>query len=192
MPSSQPSSQWRAYLTIDRLVSLLWLPLPVALSLPLLSLAQSPSYSSPTLPYTAGILVFFLSMRCLGALNEWIAYGRPRELDWSEEVVVITGGASGLGRSMAEIFAMRGASVAVLDVKEPEGGEEGIGEGIRWFECDVGSFDAVQGVKAGIEKDVCSFTMFHYNPRSIIPRGDERFLVFDSVLIASSSASRPF
>lgn len=192
MPSSQPSSQWRAYLTIDRLVSLLWLPLPVALSLPLLSLAQSPSYSSPTLPYTAGILVFFLSMRCLGALNEWIAYGRPRELDWSEEVVVITGGASGLGRSMAEIFAMRGASVAVLDVKEPEGGEEGIGEGIRWFECDVGSFDAVQGVKAGIEKDVCSFTMFHYNPRSIILRADERFLVYDSVLIASSSASRPF
>lgn len=75
--------------------------------------------------------------------------------------MVITGGASGLGRCIAETFGMRGASVAVLDVKEVEGGVGAWGVGCRWYRCDVGDFDEVQKVRGEIEKDVCrtfSFT----------------------------------
>lgn len=74
-------------------------------------------------------------------------------------MVVITGGASGLGRCIAETYGMRGASVAVLDVKEVEGGVEAWGEGCRWYRCDVGSFDHVQKVKGEIEKDVCRLSL---------------------------------
>lgn len=158
MPTPRPISPWRTYLTLDTLVSLAWLPLPVAWSLPLLSLATSPSWTSPSLPYTFLIAVFFTSLHLFSFLNDWIAHRSARKLDWSEEVVVITGGASGLGRSIAEILGMRGATVAILDVREPaDGGVEAIGEGVRWYLCDVGNLEAVRKVKHEIEKDVCRF-----------------------------------
>lgn len=147
-------------MTLDTLVALLWLPLPVAWSLPLISLATSQSYSSPSLPYTLAIAVFYTILQLLASLNERIAFGGPRTLDWSQEVVVVTGGASGLGRSIAEIFGMRGASVAILDVKEVDGGPEALGEGVKWWKCDVGSFESVASVKAEIEKDVRRFSQF--------------------------------
>lgn len=80
----------------------------------------------------------------------------PRQVDWDEEVVVITGGASGLGRVLAQTFGMRGASVAVLDVVKPREGErEGL-DGVQFYECDVGDVKAVKGARGRIEKDVCS------------------------------------
>ena len=71
--------------------------------------------------------------------------------------MVITGGASGLGRVMAEMFGMRGASVAVLDVRQPDakGESEGLA-GVKYYTCDVGDVDAVRSVKDRIEKDVRS------------------------------------
>ena len=79
------------------------------------------------------------------------------ELEEQEEVVLITGGCNGLGRLLAEIYGVRGVSVAVLDVREPEGGKERTEEeeGWKWYKCDVGHMEEVQSVKAEIEKDVC-------------------------------------
>jgi len=161
MAQAHQNRPWQSYLTIDTLVSLLDLPLPVALSLPLLSLAQSPSFDSPTLPYTAAIAFFFILIHLLRELNAWVAFGSARKLDWTEEVVVITGGASGLGRMIAEILSMRSASVVILDVREPDGGAESIGEGVKWYECDVGSLEAIQRAKTRIEKDVCSSFVYY-------------------------------
>ena len=79
----------------------------------------------------------------------------PREVDWDEEVVVITGGANGLGKILAEMYGMRGASVAVLDVKKPEKESEGLA-GVVFYECDVGDAEAVELVKGRVEEDVCS------------------------------------
>lgn len=150
-----------AYLTLDTLIALLWLPLPVAWSLPLISLATSQSYSSPSLPYTFAIAIFYTILQLLNSVNQRLAFGGARILDWSQEVVVVTGGASGLGRSIAEIFGMRGASVAILDIKEVDGGVETLGEGVKWWRCDVGSFEAVASIKAKIEKDVCRFSYLY-------------------------------
>lgn len=74
---------------------------------------------------------------------------------------MITGGASGLGRSIAEIFGIRGASVAILDVKDVQGGVESLGVGVRWWKCDVGDSEAVRRIGVEIEKDVCR--LFHLN-----------------------------
>ena len=85
------------------------------------------------------------------AVNRRVAYGAPREVDLGEEVIVVTGGASGLGMLVAEVYGMRGATVAVLDVNEMENGEA---RGVTYYKCDVSDKAQVARVAAEIEKDV--------------------------------------
>lgn len=66
---------------------------------------------------------------------------------------MITGGASGLGLLIAEVYGMRGASVAVLDVKELEAGDA---RGVSVYKCDVGDRDQIAKVAIEIERDVHS------------------------------------
>lgn len=87
----------------------------------------------------------------LSAINRRIAFGMPRVVDLSEEVIVITGGASGLGLLVAEVYGMRGASVAVLDVKEMENGES---RGVSYYKCDITDKEQVIKAAADIERDV--------------------------------------
>jgi NAD(P)-dependent dehydrogenase (short-subunit alcohol dehydrogenase family) len=68
-----------------------------------------------------------------------------------EEVIVITGGASGLGLLIAEVYGMRGATVAVLDVLDLESGDA---RGVTAYKCDVGDKAQVAKVAAQIEKEV--------------------------------------
>jgi NAD(P)-dependent dehydrogenase (short-subunit alcohol dehydrogenase family) len=86
-------------------------------------------------------------------LDKRLAWGPPRKLNWDEEVVVITGGAGGLGKVLAETYGMRGVSVAVLDIREPEEQSEVL-ENVRFYKCDVSSIEDVQKAKLAIEKDV--------------------------------------
>lgn len=64
---------------------------------------------------------------------------------------MITGGASGLGLLIAEVYGMRGASVAVLDVRELENQEA---RGVEFYRCDVGDRAQVASVAKQIEQDV--------------------------------------
>ena len=63
---------------------------------------------------------------------------------------IITGGASGMGRSTAELFAKEGAKVAILDIDEEEGKKtiesikENSGEGI-FLKTDVSNAKEVNG-----------------------------------------------
>lgn len=94
---------------------------------------------------------FLTLLWVLSVFNNRIAYGMPREVDYEEEVVVITGGASGLGRLIADFYAMRGTAVAVLDIKKPE---DGTMMGIQYFHCDVSDKVQVMETVAKIKKDV--------------------------------------
>lgn len=76
------------------------------------------------------------------------------------EVVVITGGGSGLGECMAEIFGFRGVSVAVIDKRLGQwkgGNTEG---GVRGYECDVGDREEVERVWRRISEDVSRLNLF--------------------------------
>lgn len=71
---------------------------------------------------------------------------------------MITGGASGLGLLIAEVYGMRGASVAVLDVKELESGES---RGVYVYKCDVGDQKQIAKAAIEIERDVSTiFTLY--------------------------------
>lgn len=90
-------------------------------------------------------------------INHRVAHGIPRTVESANEVVLVTGGASGLGLLVAQMYAMKGASVAVLDIRDIAVKEldEVFGEDVRYFRCDVGDRRALEDVRGRIENEVC-------------------------------------
>jgi 3-oxoacyl-[acyl-carrier protein] reductase len=71
-------------------------------------------------------------------------------------VVVVTGGASGLGEAMAQGFAREGGRVAVLDLREDGAAKvaEAAAGGARAYACDVADSELVQDVFERIAADL--------------------------------------
>ena len=156
MPASRPpGTPWHASLNIDLFLTILrnsiFHPF-VASLLPLCLRAAEVPYSAPAFRNAVYWAIFICVCHILAPINQRIAFGKRRKVDWEQEVVVITGGARGLGRCLAEIYALRGATVGVLDVERVD--ESWGVEGVRYWECDVGDVDAVGRVWAEIEKEV--------------------------------------
>ncbi|KAK4999179.1 hypothetical protein LTR66_001749 [Elasticomyces elasticus] len=164
MPPAPYETSWTQHLTIDTIALVLHRTLfhPFIASLIPLSLrAQATPYSHPAFVLASAYACLVAACHVLAAVNRRVAYGRPRCVDWEDEVVVITGGAGGLGRTLAQVWGMRGASVAVLDVREMDG--EGMGVGVRWYACDVGDAGQVEEVKRKVEKDLGTPTILINN-----------------------------
>ncbi|GAB7366265.1 hypothetical protein MBLNU230_g7823t1 [Neophaeotheca triangularis] len=149
-----------AVITIDLLVHVLantiFHPF-VASLLPLCSLALGHALLSSTTINTTVYAAVICIAPLLSWLNRRIAYGPPRHFDRENEVVVITGGGSGLGRLVAEMFAIKGVRVAVLDVKIPSKEEKLENEllnKISWYECDVSNIRAVEKAKVYLEEEL--------------------------------------
>lgn len=56
--------------------------------------------------------------------------------DWRGKNVVVTGGASGIGRATAEKLGALGAAVTVVDLRDP-------GDGPAWIEADLADMEAI-------------------------------------------------
>lgn len=156
MPASRPTDQpWYHSLTLDLLLRVLnnsiFHPF-VASLLPLCLRAAETPYSEPAFKNTVYWAIFICILHALAPLNERLAYGAPRAVENEEEVVVITGGASGLGKCLAETYALKGVDVVVLDVTNPKAA--GVAEGVKYFQCDIGDRGVVKGVWGKITKEV--------------------------------------
>jgi hypothetical protein len=147
---------WHKTITIDLLVLVLQRSIfhPfVAWLLPLCQRAVGAPYESFEFRITCAYATAITLIWMLSIINKRVAYGRPREVDWDEEVVVITGGASGLGNILAETYGMRGASVAILDIQKPEKESEGLA-GAQFYHCDVSDAASVEKAKDQIKSEV--------------------------------------
>lgn len=164
-PRAESSPPWYSHLNIDLFHKVLHRTILhpiISMFLPLCFLAQSyrlhhaPVYWS--MVYSFAVNVYFFA----NLLNRRLAFGTKREFDWTEEVVLITGGASGLGLIIAEVYGMRGVAVAVLDKVVPEGAEEET-RGVRFWKCDVGSPEEVERVKREVEEELGTVTVLINN-----------------------------
>ncbi|KAK2765587.1 putative secondary metabolism biosynthetic enzyme [Arachnomyces sp. PD_36] len=161
-PRSPPNSTdkaWYQYLTLDLLLQVLnrtFLHPFVAWIIPLSLRAQATPYSHPAFISTTAYAIFLTLLTAASYINRRIAHGLPRDVELGEEVVVVAGGASGLGLLIAEFYGMRGVSVAVLDIRK----EEEVGEGfqelpaVEYYQCDVGNRSEVEAVAGRITKDL--------------------------------------
>ncbi len=148
---------WHDHITIDlllRVAETTFLHPFVAWMIPLCLRARAISFTATSMRISIAYAALLTILFFLSIFNRRLAYGRPRAVDLSEEVIVITGGASGLGLLIAEVYGMRGASVAVMDVRELENKEA---KGVEYYNCDVGDRAQVTAVAKQIEQDVGLF-----------------------------------
>ncbi|EKV08353.1 Short-chain dehydrogenase/reductase family protein, putative [Penicillium digitatum] len=158
-PTPGPTNPHTNVLTIDTLINILSKSLlnPFIAWISVLCLrAQVTPSTDPawilTVSYATALTVLFIAR----IINQRAAHGVPRTVDFEHEVVVITGGASGLGQLIAQMYSMRGGSVAVLDIKNiPETcSDEVFGEGVLYIKCDVAERGALEVAKKRILKEL--------------------------------------
>lgn len=75
-----------------------------------------------------------------------------------KRVVVVTGGASGIGAAVVEAFAGQGARVAFLDLAEPEGEAlaERLGATVTFHACDLTDIEVLRTAVARITEELGS------------------------------------
>ncbi|KDQ64381.1 hypothetical protein JAAARDRAFT_28003 [Jaapia argillacea MUCL 33604] len=76
-------------------------------------------------------------------------YGPP-PLDWSEQIVVVTGGSSGIGELLANTLAVKNVTVVVLDVK-PIVTEN---YNITYYKCDISKWEEVEAVSKKVVEEL--------------------------------------
>jgi len=102
----------------------------------------SPAVVSTFCYFVAVSLFWLLKWYSLLYRNQGSLLFRPQALDWGEQIVVITGGSSGIGELVANTLAVRNVTVVVLDVK-PIVTEN---YNITYYECDVSKWEEVERV----------------------------------------------
>ncbi|WVW79729.1 hypothetical protein I302_101699 [Kwoniella bestiolae CBS 10118] len=76
----------------------------------------------------------------------------PEKLRWDEQIVLITGGGSGIGALLAETLAMRNVPVVVLTKDPPKFETEN--ENIYTYICDVSNYKSVEAVAEKVREEV--------------------------------------
>ena len=156
-PTRTPSQPWHHSLTLDLLLRVLansiFHPF-VASLLPLCLSAVGTPFSAPAFKNTVYWAIAVCLYHALAPLNERLADGPPRHIAPDDEVVVVTGGARGLGRCIAQAYALRGTDVAVLDIAPASAVEPLEGESVRYYQCDVGDRGAVKRAWRQITKEL--------------------------------------
>jgi hypothetical protein len=165
LPTSSPRKPWSHHLTLDTLLRVLRNTLLSPFIAWIIVLCLRAQVTPPTDPawiiavaYATALTLLFVAK----VINHRVAHGIPRTVDSANEVVLVTGGASGLGLLVAQIYAMRGASVAVLDIRDIGSKEqdEVFGEDVRYFKCDVGNRTALEDVKEKIKEEVRLYVLY--------------------------------
>lgn len=111
------------------------------------------SYQNMTMLYWGTGTVIVISLALLVRLRDKRHPSTSCQAD--DNVVIITGGCSGLGREMANIYRKNGAKVAVLDIHLGDS-HSILGETVRYYKCDVANEEQVEQVVNRIEVEVSS------------------------------------
>lgn len=87
---------------------------------------------------------------------------------FTDQVVVVTGGSSGIGRAVAELFLREGAQVVIVN-RDPERGAAALAElrkispQCAFFPCDVSCEDQVKDLFSSVERTYGRLDVLHNN-----------------------------
>lgn len=149
-------------LTLDNILGLCtWSILSPSFSLSVSLVILLTGHETSSTTFRASLIYLFLLTlsRIFAFLDARLVLGNTsRGVHWSEEVVVITGGAGAIGSLLAQIFGARGVATAVLDIHIETSARraEWATKGCSYYSCDVGDRAAVETVKTRIEEEVRS------------------------------------
>ncbi|EJT97545.1 NADP-binding protein [Dacryopinax primogenitus] len=139
--------------------------------IPILNFARGSSWEDSTLRwpvYWLGAVCLYHFLAFTGRVHRsggtWLF--KPARLDWGEQIVLITGGASGIGLLLANTLAVRNVIVVVLDLKDKLESEN---YNIYYYKCDVSDPEAVDAVAARIKKEVGNPTVLINNAAIVTP-----------------------
>ena len=82
------------------------------------------------------------------SLNNWVT---DRSWNKYKEIVLITGGNSGLGKAMVDKFAAAGYKVACVDISQPQ---TKLPANVKFFKADVTNSDAIKAAAAEIREQM--------------------------------------
>ncbi|KAJ7721179.1 retinal short-chain dehydrogenase/reductase [Mycena maculata] len=74
----------------------------------------------------------------------------PRPFEWGDQIVVITGGSSGVGELLANTLAVKSVTVVILDVKPIQTQNYNI----AYYKCDVSKWEEVEAVSKKIIEEI--------------------------------------
>ncbi|KAI4594163.1 hypothetical protein KJ359_008705 [Pestalotiopsis sp. 9143b] len=86
------------------------------------------------------------------ATNSW-RLTKSRGWDWPQEIAVVTGGCSGIGKDIVENLTSMGVRVAILDIQPLPKSMESDAR-IRFYQCDVTSSQSIAEAGDGIRRDL--------------------------------------
>ncbi|AEO58561.1 hypothetical protein MYCTH_2305985 [Thermothelomyces thermophilus ATCC 42464] len=86
------------------------------------------------------------------AANSWRLTAAPG-WDWPNEIAVVTGGSSGIGKGIVERLAALGVRVAVLDIQDLPKDLQG-NPRVRFFRCDVTSSESVGTAADAVRREL--------------------------------------
>ncbi|KAG5806316.1 hypothetical protein H9Q74_012679 [Fusarium xylarioides] len=136
---------------------------------------------NPKVQISSGIV---LALKSLGYLNAWYTKRKINNhvidpsWDWSREIVVITGGSSGIGAAIVSRFAEKGIKVLILDQNPPA---TSLAPNTYFYKVDLTESGGISSVTDQIRED-------HGNPTVLI--NNAGFAEITSILESSESYLR--
>ncbi|PLW06028.1 hypothetical protein PCANC_27398 [Puccinia coronata f. sp. avenae] len=130
--------------------------------IPLIAIGQS----APRFYYWSARFLCFVLLRTLlcWSSQAWRNRRWTRgQIDWSEQVVLVTGGSEGLGRVFVETLLLKHITVVVLDIN-PYSDQDRTEEGdVHFYQCDISDPLAVEAAATRIRSEVGSPTIIVNN-----------------------------
>ncbi|KAJ2660538.1 hypothetical protein IWW48_002875 [Coemansia sp. RSA 1200] len=113
-----------------------------------------------------GIYVAVFALVKINALYQHICR-KQTKANWSKHVVLLTGGAHGIGLSLLRMLAAAGARVAVVDIADIP---DGLPSTIRMYRCDLSKLDQVHSTLDAIKSEMGNITMLVSNAGTLCPQ----------------------
>ncbi|RDB19794.1 Short-chain dehydrogenase/reductase family 16C member 6 [Hypsizygus marmoreus] len=122
---------------------------------PIFYLFQGAKFTDPVIVYSFiywVVISLFWFVKWYSRLyrNQGSLLFGPGRVDWGEQIVVITGGASGVGELLANTMAVRNVNVVVLDT-DPIVTEN---YNITYYKCDVSNWEEVEAVSKKVIEEI--------------------------------------